>query len=100
MFKTLFIKEIHETLNNSRSIISALLCLLIIPLGMYINAKDYELKQNTYRESKKIYTDQSKDHMGSGFKAQGFRPPSSFEVFVHGMEDVLPDKVITDNNGI
>jgi len=100
MFKTLFIKEIHETLNNSRSMVAALLCLLIIPLGIYINSQEYELRRDTWKESEKLYHDQTSGNLGSGTRAEGFRPPSPFGVFIRGMEDALPDKVITNRNGI
>ena len=100
MFSTLLIKEIHDTINNSRSMFAALLCLLIIPLGMFINAKEFESRENAYIHAKKVYYEQSKGKVNSGFDAQGFRPPSALSIFANGMENVIPNKVRTQDNGI
>jgi len=100
MFSTLLIKEIHDTINNSRSMFAALLCLLIIPLGMFINTKEFEARKESHTEAKQLYHEQSKDNINEGFNALGFRPPSSLSIFANGMENVIPNKVRTQNNGI
>ncbi len=100
MFSTLLIKEIHDTINNSRSMFAALLCLLIIPLGIFINTKAFETREEAYTHAKKVYHEQSKDKVNSGFDAQGFRPPSALSIFSNGMVNVIPNKVRTQSNGI
>ncbi len=100
MFSTLLLKEIQETLNNNRSLISAVLCLILIPLGIYMSAKDYERRLETYKEADKAYHENVEDHINYDLKAEGYRPPSPFSMFSKGLEEALPDKVITHNNGI
>jgi ABC-type transport system involved in multi-copper enzyme maturation permease subunit len=100
MFSTLLMKEIQETLNNNRSLISAVLCLILIPLGIYISAKDYEKRLDTYKEADKAYHENAEGKLRYDFNAEGYRPPSPFSMFSKGLEDVMPDKVITHNSGI
>ena len=78
MFKNILFKELHENILDLKFIIAALLCIIIIPLGFYINKKDYENKKDNYRESVRIYFNSHKT-LGdiSRFGAAAFRAPST-----------------------
>jgi len=41
MWHTLIIKEIKQTFLETSSVVLTLLCLLIIPLALYVSTKDY-----------------------------------------------------------
>ena len=55
MFKFIFYKELQENINNFRFIIALILCLTIIPLGFYVNYRDFQAKQKNYEESIRLY---------------------------------------------
>ena len=62
MFATLFLKEIHENLLSLKFIIALILCLILIPPGMYIKLKDYQKRLHSYKQSVSIY---QQEHPGS-----------------------------------
>jgi len=99
MFPTLLIKELHETITTYRFFIAALLCLILIPPGMYVSLKDYERRNEDYQNSVRLYLENSKGRITPEFQAEGFRPPSPLSVFSRGAENSLPFKVTTSRNG-
>lgn len=99
IFKELLIKEVKESLLDYRSWIVTALCLLLIPLGMYVSRKDYESRVNEYKRDVELYLEASQGKVGSHFTAQGFRPPSQLSVFSHGLNDHLPYSVETSRDG-
>ncbi len=96
MFKNILFKELHENILDLKFIIAALLCIIIIPLGFYINKKDYENKKDNYRESVRIYFNSHKT-LGdiSRFGAAAFRAPSPYSLLSAGMEQLLPTSINT-----
>jgi len=99
MFGTLVIKEIQETIHNFRFHFSVLLCLVLIPLGMYAALKNYEQRLTEYRESMRLYEQKSQGKITYNFRAEGYRPPLQRSVFAIGLEDYLPNKVLTERGG-
>ena len=100
MLKTLIRKEITETILDLRFVIAALLCVVLIPLGMYVSLKDYEQRLQEYQTSVQQYEQRSKETMFSGdFGAEGYRPPSPLSVFSGGLKDKLNMKVTTQYDG-
>jgi ABC-type transport system involved in multi-copper enzyme maturation permease subunit len=96
MFKTIVIKELQENIRDSRFVVAALLCLIIIPLGFFINAKDYQAKRQNDQDTMSIYDDSHKmviDVMRLGGAA--FRPSSPLSLLSGGIESLLPTSVET-----
>ncbi|MGB2861732.1 MAG: hypothetical protein WBC05_00270 [Sedimentisphaerales bacterium] len=103
MFGALIGKEIAETVLGLRFTIVTLLCLVLIPLGMYVNRKDYEHRLASYQGELQTY----KERFGTpptpltgGEEAQGFRPPSILSIFASGLDPFMPDKVFTSQSGL
>jgi ABC-type transport system involved in multi-copper enzyme maturation permease subunit len=100
VLKTLIRKEIIETILDLRFVIATLLCVILIPLGMYVSLKDYEQRLQDYQTSVQQYEQRSKGNMFSGdFGAEGYRPPSPHSVFSRGLKDKLNMKVTTQYDG-
>ena len=96
MFKTIVIKEFQENIRDSRFVVAMLLCMIIIPLGFFINAKDYQAKEQNDRDSVRLYDDSHKmviDVMRLGGAA--FRPSSPLSMLSGGVEHLLPTSVET-----
>ena len=92
MFKTIVIKEFQENIRDSRFVVAMLLCMIIIPLGFFINAKDYQAKEQNDRDSVRLYDDSHKmviDVMRLGGAA--FRPSSPLSMLSGGVEHLTPD---------
>lgn len=99
MILTIIKKEILEAVQSFRFLIATLLCLFLIPLGMYVNLKEYEKRLADYQESVRLYEERSKGNIGSDFSAEGYRPPSVLSIFSVGLEYFLPNKIVTSRNG-
>lgn len=96
MFKIVFYKELLENIQSSRFIIAFILCMAIIPLGFYVNYKDYETQQKNYMESVRRYEENHKtieDIMRQGGAV--FRPPSPLSILSSGVEFLFPHSVET-----
>lgn len=99
MLGTLILKEIHETIINMRFLIATLLCLVLIPLGMYVSLREYEQRFADYQDAMNLYQDRSEGRVNSDFAAEGYRPPSTLSIFSVGLEFFLPNKVVTSRDG-
>ena len=92
MFRILFTKEILENFTSRRFFIILALCLILIPLGVYVSTRDYQSRLHSYQESLRLYEDSHKwvsDVLYKG--ASGFRPPSALSFLSLGLEIVLPN---------
>jgi ABC-type transport system involved in multi-copper enzyme maturation permease subunit len=98
MFATLLMKEIRETVITGKFIIATVLCLILIPLGMYVTTQEYSQSINDYRQAVKLYQQRSEGKVYARFKAEGYRPPSPLSVFAVGLEPVLPNKAVTSES--
>ena len=96
MFLTLLQKEIHDNLLGLRFAVAMILCLILIPLGMYINLKDYEKRLNSYEQSSIIYMQDhpTQNSVSKGGKA--FRKPSPLSIFSIGLEYYFPTTIHSD----
>jgi len=99
MFITLLMKEIHETVQTNRFLIAALLCLVLLPLGMYVTAKNYEQRLDEFRDNENLYHQRVEGRLHYSFQGEGYRPPSPLSVFSIGLEYFMPNKVLTNRNG-
>lgn len=97
MFRILLQKEIHDSLLSLRFTVALILCLVLIPVGMYVNLKDYEKRLNSYQQSAQIYRrEHPTENSISRGGAKGFRKPSLFSIFSVGLEYYLPTTVHSD----
>jgi ABC-type transport system involved in multi-copper enzyme maturation permease subunit len=92
-------KEIQESIVDFRFWIATILCLLLIPLGIYVSLKDYEQRLESYQTSNQQYVYHSQGRINADFQAEGYRAPSSLSVFARGLKDLLNLKVTTSRDG-
>lgn len=96
MIGTLIKKELLEHMLSFRFIITLILCVVLIPLGIFVSIKDYENSLHDYQESQHLYQ-QSLQGMKNaiGVEAKGLRPPSPFSIFAGGLDKSLPNEVVS-----
>ncbi len=99
MLSTIIRKEILEAILSFRFVVATLLCLLLVPLGIFVNLKDYERRLSEYRDAERLYEQRAKGRLGSDFHAEGYRPPSALSIFSVGLEYFMPNKVTTSRDG-
>lgn len=92
-------KEIQESIVDFRFWIATVLCLVLIPLGMYVSLRDYEQRLEGYHTSNQQYLYHSRGRIGANFQAEGYRAPSPLSVFARGLKDLLNLKVTTARDG-
>lgn len=100
MLKTLIKKEIAATVLDMRFVIATLLCVVLIPLGMYVSRKDYELRLASYQREHQEYRQRHGKGVKWNVEAQGLRPPSILSIFASGIDPFMPDKVMTARSGL
>jgi len=100
MLRILVTKEIADAILDLRFVITTLLCLVLIPLGMYVSRRDYERRLDAYRREHQQY----RQRYGTGVEiyteAQGLRPPPVLSIFGSGVDPFLPDKMTTARSGL
>jgi len=100
MLRILVKKEIADAILDLRFVITTLLCIVLIPLGMYVSRRDYERRLDAYRREHQQY----RQRYGTGVEiyteAQGLRPPSILSIFSSGVDPFLPDKMTTTRSGL
>jgi ABC-type transport system involved in multi-copper enzyme maturation permease subunit len=100
MLRHLIIKEIQEIITNTRWLFVLLICLVLIPLGLYVSSKEYEQNKAAYKDAKQMYEERNKDRKGMEFTAEGYIPPSPLSIFSSGLSGSLPNKITTDYHGV
>ena len=98
MFTTLLTKEIQETIQTYRFLIATLLCIVLVPLGMYVTMKNYEQRLSDYRDNDNIYHQRAEGRLYYSFQGEGYRPPSPLSVFSIGLDYYMPSKALTSRN--
>ena len=99
MLTTIIKKEILEAMTSLRFLIAMLLCLVLIPLGIYVNLKEYEQRRADHQESVQLCQERAKGRISPNLSAEGYRPPSVLSIFSVGLEYFLPNKVATSRDG-
>ena len=100
MFRHLIIKEIQEIVTNTRSLFVLLICVLLIPLGLYVSTKEYEQNKAAYKDAKQMYEEHNIDNKRMNFIAEGYISPSPLSIFSSGLSGYLPNKITTDSKGV
>lgn len=95
MLKTIVKKELQENLYSYRFPLFALICVLLVPLGLYVNNLNYVKSVRDYNEQMRLADEavasiQMQDVMAGKIAIKGFRPPSLLSVFSQGFEGTLP----------
>jgi ABC-type transport system involved in multi-copper enzyme maturation permease subunit len=99
MFKTLFIKEIQESILNLRFFFIFLICIVLIPLSFYLSGDEYKHRKEHINNLEIHYLQQNEGNIRYDIRAEGYRPPSPYSIFCLGLENYLPDKVVTSREG-
>ena len=100
MLKTLIKKEITATVLDMRFVIAMLLCVVLIPLGMYVSRKEYEGRLAAYQRKYQGYRQRYGKDVQWDVEAQGLRPPSILSIFASGVDPFMPDKIMTARSGL
>lgn len=95
MLKTIIKKEVLETIFSYRFPLFAVICVLLIPLGMYVNEVNYTKRVRDYSEQVRLADEAAsnigvQDLMGGTAVIRGFRRPAPLSVFTQGFENALP----------
>ena len=86
MLLTLLKKEIQDYLISIRFVVLLALCVLLIPLSLYVNFETYRRWSADYNEQ--VKSESTKGSRGRGGRS-GLRPPSALSVFANGVETSL-----------
>lgn len=95
MFKTIVRKELLENLFSYRFPLFALICVVLIPLSLFINNAQYAKRLRDYSEQVRLSDEASsglkmQDVMAGRVAMKGFRPPAPLSIFAQGFENTLP----------
>jgi ABC-type transport system involved in multi-copper enzyme maturation permease subunit len=100
MFRNIVIKEMLNSVYDFRFLIALVLCLIFIPLGFYITLSEYEQRLSEHNNSVSMYNERVQGLINQDLPAEGYRPPSPLAVFALGLENHIPNKIITSRDGI
>ncbi len=105
MLKTIIRKEVLETIFSYRFPLFALICVLLIPLGLYVNEMDYSKRVRDYSEQVRLADEAVKnigiqDVIAGTAVIRGFRPPAPMSVFTEGFESTLPRYYEFNQDGV
>jgi ABC-type transport system involved in multi-copper enzyme maturation permease subunit len=95
MLRMIIKKEVLETIFSYRFPLFAIICLLLIPLGMSVNQANYAKRVRDYSEQVRLANEAAaalkiQDVMAGTVAIKGFRPPAPLSVFTQGFESTLP----------
>ncbi len=95
MWKTIAKKELLETIFSYRFPLFAVICLLLIPLGMAVNEAAYAKRVRDYSDQVRLADEAAaaikiQDIMAGTVVIRGFRRPAPLSVFTQGFESTLP----------
>lgn len=99
MFRTLILKEIHESVLNFRFWLVSILCLLLIPFGLFISSKDYKSRIEENQREEMNYLEKTKGNVRNDLKAEGYFRLSPLSILSAGFRDYLPHKAVTSSEG-
>jgi len=100
MFTAIVKKEILEALSTARFLITLVLCLVLIPLGVFVNLKDYQKRETEYRQAEDLRKERlALMNLEYDSRAEGYRPPSVLGIFSTGLESALPNHIRTSWEG-
>jgi ABC-type transport system involved in multi-copper enzyme maturation permease subunit len=95
MLKTIVRKELLENIFSYRFPLFALICVVLIPLGMFVNNAQYSKRLRDYGEQVRLADEGAsgltmQDVMAGRVTLKGFRRPAPLSIFAQGFENTLP----------
>jgi ABC-type transport system involved in multi-copper enzyme maturation permease subunit len=95
MLKTIIKKELLENIFSYRFPLFTLICIILIPLGMFVNNAQYAKRLKDYSEQVRLADEASQgvkiqDLMAGRVAIKGFRRPAQLSIFAQGFENALP----------
>ena len=95
VWKTIVKKELLETIFSYRFPLFAVICLLLVPLGMAVNEAAYAKRVRDYSDQVRLADEAAaaikiQDIMAGTVAIRGFRRPAPLSVFTQGFESTLP----------
>ena len=95
MLKTIIRKELLENIFSFRFPLFTVLCVLLIPLAMYVSQINLGKKTRDYHEQTRLADEAAaaitmNDVMAGRVAIKAFRPPARLSVFAQGFESALP----------
>ena len=95
MINTIVKKELQENIFSYRFPLFALLCVVLIPLSMFVNNAQYAKHLRDYGEQVRLSEESSsglkiQDVMAGRVAIKGFRRPALLSIFDQGFENALP----------
>ena len=99
-YTAMFKKEFLSALGSGRFLVTAILCLVLIPVGTFVNMKDYERRKLDYAQTQDLLVRRSAMNTpDAGSQAEGYRPPSDLGLWAVGLEPSLPNRIQTQWEG-
>ena len=105
MLITLIQKEIMHHILSVRFVALLLMCLLLVPLTLHINYRNYLQSQVNYQESIKLSVEETEEKLPNDPHpnmevAKLFLEPTPLSVFAKGLEASLPSYLGMTRNGV
>jgi len=96
MIKTIIQKEMLDNMLSLRFMITLVLCLVLIPLSIFVSARQYEKSLQDYNQSVSLYRESMHGMRNAvDVEVRGIRPPSPFSIFAGGLEKTLPNEFVS-----
>jgi len=95
MLKTIIRKELLENIFSYRFPLFSLICVILIPLSLFINNAQYAKRLRDYGEQMRLSEEATtglkvQDVMAGRVAMKGFHPPAPLSIFAQGFENALP----------
>ena len=105
MLITLIRKEMMHHILSVRFVVLLVMCLLLVPLTLHINYRNYLQNQVNYQESLKLSTSESEEKPPDAPDpdtevSKLFLEPTPLSVFAKGLEESLPSYLGMTRNGV
>ena len=105
MLMTLIQKEMMHHILSVRFVALLVMCLLLVPLTLHINYRNYLQNQINYQESIKLSTTESEEKLADAPDpdtevSKLFLQPTPLSVFAKGLEESLPSYLGMTRNGV
>ncbi|MCK5147470.1 ABC transporter permease subunit [bacterium] len=99
MIITLIKKELLNNMLSFRFVITLLLCVILIPMGIFVSIKEYQNSINDYQQAMELHRESMQGLKNAvDVDAKGLRPPAPFSIFAGGLDKSLPNEIISTRN--